>query len=57
MAPNEPERMSDEGIEVLRAEKEAQKDDIREYPASEDVDVSAWDDGEGATEARADGGE
>ena len=57
MAPNDPERMSDEGIEALRAEKEAQKDDIREYPASEGVYVSAWGDGEGATEARADGGE
>jgi len=59
MAPNEtePERMSDEAIEALRAEMEAQKDDIREYLASEGVDVSAWDDGEGATEARADGGE
>ncbi|MFB6292810.1 MAG: hypothetical protein ABEH60_00930 [Halonotius sp.] len=57
MAPNESERMSDEGIVALRAEMEAQKDDIREYPASEGVDVSAWDDGEGATEPRADGGE
>lgn len=42
---------------MLRAEKEAQKDDIREYLTSEGVDVSAWGDGEGATEARADGGE
>jgi DNA-binding transcriptional regulator YiaG len=59
MAPNknERERMSDEEIEALRAEMEAQQDEIREYLASEGVDTSAWDDGEGATEARADGGE
>lgn len=49
--------MSDEEIEALRAEMEAQQDEIREYLASEGVDVSAWDDNEGATEARADGGE
>jgi hypothetical protein len=49
--------MSDEEIENLRAEMEAQQDEIRDYLASEGVDVSAWDDGEGATEARADGGE
>jgi hypothetical protein len=49
--------MSDEEIEALRAEMEAQQDEIREYLASEGVDTSAWDDGEGATEARADGGE
>lgn len=52
---NEPNRMSDEEIEALRAEMESQKDEIREYLASEGVDVSAWD--ESATEARADGGE
>lgn len=49
--------MSDEEIEALREEMKAQQDDIREYLASEGVDVSAWDDGEGAAEARADGGQ
>ncbi|ERH02419.1 MAG: hypothetical protein J07HN6_00451 [Halonotius sp. J07HN6] len=53
----EPGRMSDEAIEALRAEMDAQNDDIRGYLAGEGVDVSAWDDGEGATEARAGGGE
>jgi hypothetical protein len=49
--------MSDEAIEALRAEMDAQNDDFRGYLAGEGVDVSAWDDGEGATEARAGGGE
>jgi hypothetical protein len=47
--------MSDEEIEALREEMEEQNDEIRDYLASEGVDVSAWDDG--ATEARADGGQ
>ena len=56
MAPDNRERMSDEEIEALRAEIEEQQDEIRDYLASEGVDVSAWDD-EGAAEARTDGGE